>query len=145
VLLDFGQSRFASIATGFTMQKYRSPAIELYGTEGVLQLLGDDWAPEGFEQWQNARGAWEIHPETEPSWPWTIGLQHLVACAEAGRPTVHRPEHAYHALEVMLAAKRSAAEGRFVDIESTFPPLDYASLAAVQEDERRSHDPRSLV
>src|SRR5262249_52659613 len=100
VLLDVGQSRFASIATGSTTQKYRSPAIELYGPDGLLQMLGDDWAPEGFEQWQNARGAWEIHAETEPSWPWTIGLQHLVACAETSRPTVHRPEHAYHALEV---------------------------------------------
>ena len=63
VLLDFGQSRFASIACGFTMQKYRSPAIELYGTEGVLQMLGDDWAPEGFEQWLNSRGVWEVSPE----------------------------------------------------------------------------------
>ena len=44
------------------MQKYRSPAIELYGTDGVLQMLGDDWAPEGFEQWRNAHGAWEVSP-----------------------------------------------------------------------------------
>jgi predicted dehydrogenase len=145
VLLDFGQSRFASIATGFTMQKYRSPAIELYGSEGVLQMLGDDWAPEGFEQWRNGHGAWEVYPESDPSWPWTFGLQHLVACAEAGRQTVHRPEHAYHALEVMLGAMRSADEGRVVEIESTFPALDYGSLASTEEDERRSHDPRSLV
>jgi predicted dehydrogenase len=145
VLLDFGDSRFASIATGFTMQKYRSPAIELYGTEGVLQMLGDDWAPEGFEQWQNARGVWEVVPEEEPTWPWTVGLQHLVECAEAGRPTVTRPEHAYHALDVMLAAKRSAAEGRVIDIDSSFPAIDYSSIEAVEVDERRSHDPRSLV
>jgi predicted dehydrogenase len=145
VLLDFGQSRFASIACGFTMQKYRSPAIELYGTEGVLQMLGDDWAPEGFEQWQNERGVWEVVPEAEPSWPWTFGLQHLVECADAGRTTVTRPEHAFHALEVMLAAKRSAAEGRVIEIESTFPAIDYSSIEAVEVDDRRKHDPRSLV
>jgi predicted dehydrogenase len=145
VLLDFGQSRFASIACGFTMQKYRSPAIELYGTEGVLQMLGDDWAPEGLEQWQNERGVWELVPEPEPAWPWTIGLQHLVECAATGRPTVTRPEHAYHALEVMLAAKQSAAEGRVIAIESSFPALDYASIDEVETDTRRRHDPRSLV
>jgi predicted dehydrogenase len=145
VLLDFGESRFASIACGFTMQKYRSPAIELYGTEGVLQMLGDDWAPEGFEQWLNSRGVWEVVPEAEPSWPWTSGLQHLVECAGAGRQTVNRPEHAYHALEVMLAAKRSAAEGRLVEIASSFPALDYTSLAAGEADDRRTHDPRGLV
>jgi predicted dehydrogenase len=145
VLLDFGRSRFASIATGFTMQKYRSPAIELYGSEGVLQLLGDDWAPEGLEQWQNARGVWELIPETEPAWPWTIGLQHLVDCVDAGLPTVTRPEHAFHALEVMLAAKRSSDEGRVVEIASGFPPLDYASAEETATDGRRRHDPRSLV
>ena len=62
VLIDFGDARFASVTTGFTMQRYRSPAIELYGSDGVLQLLGDDWAPEGYELWRNERGAWEAVP-----------------------------------------------------------------------------------
>ena len=53
MLLDFGDARFAVVTTGFTMQAYRSPCIELYGTEGVLQMLGDDWAPEGYELWRN--------------------------------------------------------------------------------------------
>jgi predicted dehydrogenase len=143
VLLDFGNARFASVTTGFTMQKYRSPAIELYGADGVLQLLGDDWAPEGFEQWTNARGSWELFPDPAPQWPWTDGLRHLVDCIEDGRRPVNRPEHALHALEVILAAKRSAAEGRVVEIESDFPALDYTSLGPVEQDERASHDPRS--
>ena len=53
VLIDFGDARFAVVTTGFTMQRYRSPCIELYGTHGVLQMLGDDWAPEGYELWRN--------------------------------------------------------------------------------------------
>ena len=40
------------------MQKYRSPAIELYGSHGVLQMLGDDWAPEGYELWRDDEQAW---------------------------------------------------------------------------------------
>ena len=56
VLIDFGDARFASVTTGFTMQQYRSPAIELYGSDGVLQLLGDDWAPDGYELWRNSSG-----------------------------------------------------------------------------------------
>ena len=31
VLIDFGDARFAVVTTGFTMQAYRSPALELYG------------------------------------------------------------------------------------------------------------------
>jgi predicted dehydrogenase len=142
LLLDFGESRFATVTTGFTMQRYRSPAIELYGTQGVVQMLGDDWAPEGFEQWRNAAGVWEVHPETAPQWSWTAGLDHLVECVERGVSPVMAPEHGLHALEVMLAAKRSAEEGRAVEIESGFPAPNYSSFPG-DGGERRVHDPRS--
>jgi predicted dehydrogenase len=143
VVLDFGDARLASIATGFTMQKYRSPAVELYGASGVLQLLGDDWAPDGFEQWSNSRGSWETVPESDRNWPWTDGLRHLVECVETGTPTVTRPEHAFHALEVMLAAKRSAAEGRVVEVSSAFPDLNYGPVSGAGGDGRGQHDPRT--
>ncbi|MFD3402260.1 Gfo/Idh/MocA family protein [Kribbella sp. NPDC058693] len=142
IVLDFGQARFASIATGFTMQQYRSPAIELYGATGVLQLLGDDWAPDGFEQWSNARGSWELVGERAPHWPWTDGLRHLVDSIESGTPTITRPEHAYHALEVMLAAKQSSTEGRVVDITSPFPDLTY-NTPTPTEAPHPTHDPRT--
>ena len=144
VLLDFGNNRFACVTTGFTMQKYRSPAIELYGTDGVLQLLGDDWAPQGFERWTREREVWELHEESDPQWPWTAGLRHLVECVAAGTRPVSQPEHALHCLEVVLAAKASARDGRYVSIESDFPALDYRQLPADTADgHRRRHDPRT--
>jgi len=108
VLLDFGDARFAVVTTGFTMQRYRSPCIELYGTDGAVQMLGDDWAPDGYELWRGGCGAWEVYGETDPAWPWTEGLRHLVDCIETGRPTLTRPEHAYHALEIMLPRRPPA-------------------------------------
>ena len=39
VLLDFGEGRFASVTTGFTMQRYRSPG------DRALRQRGDDPAP----------------------------------------------------------------------------------------------------
>lgn len=144
VLLDFGHSTFAVITTGFTMQKYRSPAIELYGRDGVLQLLGDDWAPEGFEQWSNDRGTWEVFPESAPTWPWTDGLRHLIDCVETGRRPLNTPRHAFHALEVMLAAKESARSARFVEVTSDFPAIAYDEWPdGGLVDARRKHDPRS--
>jgi predicted dehydrogenase len=145
VLLDFGDSRFAVVTTGFTMQKYRSPAIELYGTEGTVQLLGDDWAPEGWELWRNAEGAWRLFPESDPHWHWTDGLRHLVDCAESRKQTITRPEHAYHALEIMLAARDSGRDGVARRIESDFPEpvFDEAPVAAAAahlSHDRRSHD-----
>ncbi len=142
VLIDFGDARFAVVTTGFTMQQYRSPCLELYGTHGVLQMLGDDWAPEGFELYRNDTGVWEVHPESEPTWPWTDGLRHLVACIEDGTEPVTRPEHAYHALEIMLAAQAAGADGVARAIASDFPAPDLARLGGPAHHER-VHDPRS--
>jgi predicted dehydrogenase len=142
ILLDFGERVYGSVTTGFTIQKYgHAPAIELYGLGGTMNMFGDDWAPNGFEQWRNEAQCWEVFPETAPGWQWTSGLEHLVECIERGVPTVTRPEHAYHVLEVMLAAVRSADEGRAIEITSDFPPPDYSPLPAHVVSARRQHDP----
>jgi predicted dehydrogenase len=145
VLIDFGDARFAVVSTGFTMQRYRSPAIELYGTHGVLQLLGDDWAPEGYELWRNDTGAWQLYPEIDPAWPWTDGLRHLIDCIETGAEPVTRPEHAFHALEIMLAAQAAGRDGVAREIASDFPAPALERLGAPAGDARRVHDPRSAT
>ena len=143
VLLDFGDSRFAAVTTGFTIQKYRSPAIELYGSEGTAQLLGDDWAPEGWELWRNEEGYWQVHLESVPQWHWTDGLRHLVDCIETGRPTITRPEHAYHALEVMLAAQAAGRDGTTREVESDFPDPVYDEGWSAAEAAHLAHDRRT--
>lgn len=144
VLLDFGNEVYGSVTTGFTIQKYgRAPAIELYGLEGSMNMLGDDWAPRGFELWRSSVGHWEIHEEQAPDWPWTDGLNHLVSCIERGVPSVTRPEQAYHVLEVMLAAMQSSAQGRAIEIDSSFPAPDYVNEPAFVMEERRRHDTNS--
>jgi predicted dehydrogenase len=145
LLFDHGENRFSTTMTGFTLQSYRSPAIELYGSTGSMQMLGHDWAPEGFEQWRNENGAWEVYPETNPQWHWTSGFEHLVETIEHGGETLTRPEHAYHVLEVMLAAKRSSDEGRVVEIESEFPEPDFASHSPMARERGYLHDPRMVT
>ena len=123
ILLDFGQAVFAVVSTGFTMQRYRGPGLELYGEKGTIQLLGDDWDPNGYELWLNDVGAWLVYDEADPTWLWTDGLRHLVHCIRTGERPLMTPEHAYHVLEVMLKAKESAADGCAKVVESNFPPL----------------------
>jgi predicted dehydrogenase len=141
VLMDFGEGRYAVVTTGFTMQRYRSPAIEVYGSTGTVQLLGDDWAPEGYEVWRNATGAWELHPESDPAWPWTAGLRHLVDCIESGRAPINTPAHAFHALEIMLAAQAAGRDGRAREIASEFPAPVWPSGATGPVAAHRLHDP----
>lgn len=143
VLIDFGGACFGVVTTGFTIQKYRNAALELYGLEGTLQMLGDDWAPDGYEVWENERDAWTVHPESNPSWRWTAGLTHLVEAIELERAPLIRPEHGYHALEIMLAAQEAGRTGSAVEIASAFPPIDYASWPVVAPDRRARHDPGS--
>ena len=133
------------VTTGFTIQQYRSPALEIYGTTGAIQMLGDDWDPDGYELWQNAAGAWQVFKETDPEWPWTDGLRHLVECIRRGTKPVLSPEHAYHVLEVLLAAQRSGREGRAISIESAFEPPAFAGertaeAAHLVHDRSREHD-----
>jgi predicted dehydrogenase len=119
--LDFGGNRFATIVCGFTIQRSNRPALELYGTEGTINVLGETWGPDGFEQWSNRRQSWERFPEAEPHWPWTAGVDHLVACVQRRTRPAVTPEQGVHLLEVMLAARRSLAQGRAVPIRSRFP------------------------
>jgi predicted dehydrogenase len=126
VLLDFGNSLLAVVTTGFTIQQYRCPAIEIYGSRGTIQMLGDDWDPDGYELWQNEERAWRLVPETDPGWPWTDGLRHLVECIRQGTRSLITPEHGYHVLEVMLKAQEAGGDGQARDIESTFTPPSFA-------------------
>jgi predicted dehydrogenase len=128
ILLDFGDNVFAVVTTGFTIQQYRCPAIELYGTTGTIQMMGDDWDPEGYELWQNGTDAWQIFAETNPEWPWVDGLRHFVECIQNKTRPIITPEHAYHALEIMLKAEESGRDGQAKMINSTFTPPVLAEI-----------------
>ncbi len=126
VLLDFGDACFAVVTSGFVMQQYRCPALEVYGTEGTIQMLGDDWDPDGYEMWQNRVGAWQVFKETDVNWPWTDGLRHAVECVRTGARPLVTPEHALHVLEVMLQALASGRDGQARPVQSRFTPPAFA-------------------
>jgi predicted dehydrogenase len=140
VLVDFGENVFAVVTAAFTMQQYRTPALELYGTGGTLQMLGDDWHPEGYELWLNEVGAWQVYKETDPGWLWTAGLRHLVECIHQGRRPVVSPEQAYHVLEIMVKARESGRDGTAKLIQSRFPRLQLGSAQVDARGEHLVHD-----
>ena len=144
VLLNFANGAVGVVTTGFTMQQYRCPALEVYGTSGVIQMLGDDWDPDGYELWQNDLGAWQLYKETEPDWPWTDGLRHLVECIRNSERPIIAPEHGFHVLEIMLKARQSSAQGRAINIESTFTSPRFVAAkggpAHLIHDRTREHE-----
>jgi predicted dehydrogenase len=140
LLLDFGESVFAVVTTGFTLQRYRCPGVELYGSEGTIQMLHEDWNPGGYELWRNSAGHWELH-EDHSGWPWTDGLRHLLECIRQGTPPIIRPEHAYHVLEIMTKTMESGNTGRAIPIESTFTPPAFDLEEEPAEAAHLIHDP----
>src|SRR5262249_21042969 len=123
---------FGVVTTGFTLQQYRCPAFELYGSHGTIQMLGDDWAPEGYELWRNEIGAWQVYKESNLDWHWTDGLPHIVECIQRGTRPTSSPEHPLHVLRIMLSAQESSRTGRAVDLETTFPPLVFDPAKAAE-------------
>lgn len=128
LLLDFGDQCYAVVTTGFTLQKYRAPGLELYGTEGTVQMIGEDWDPRGYELWENSRGCWQVF-EQRSSWPWSDGVRDMIAAIHEGRKPLGSPEHAYHVLEIMTKAAESGRTGQALPIESTFTPPTFATAA----------------
>jgi predicted dehydrogenase len=144
VLLDFGEGCLGVITTGFTLQQYRGPGLEVYGSEGTVQMLGDDWDPDGYELWQNSAGAWQVYKETTPDWPWADGLRHLVECLQEQRPPLVQPAHALHVLEIMVKAQQAGREGKTLALETSFERPDFGAdpsspAAHLQHD--RSREP----
>ena len=128
VTLRHEAGAISSLVTGSVIQSYRRPAaIELYGTEGTANLLGEDWDPAGYELWRNAAGCWEVFEATDRTWSWCDGLRDLVDSLFDGRAPLARLEQDLHILEIAQAARIGAQEHRPVEVQSGFTPLDLAS------------------
>jgi predicted dehydrogenase len=122
LLMDHGDAVFSGVQTGFVYRAQRKDrTVELIGTKGSLNLLGHDWGPEGVEVWTEARGDWETRCQDQQEYGWQTGGVYVAECLATGRPSLMTGEHAFHVLEVMLAAHESAATGRRVVVESRFP------------------------
>jgi predicted dehydrogenase len=124
----------ASVLASHATYAYRRAAIELYGTSGTANLLGDDWDPHGLEVWRDDLHAWELREPDDATWLWTDGLSEAVTALREGRPPLDHPDLDVHVIELISAAGQSAREKRTVAVESRFEP--WAALRI----EGRSHE-----
>jgi predicted dehydrogenase len=124
LILRHESGALSSVVSSHAIQRYRRPGLELYGTQGTANLLGDDWDPRGFEIWRNEAECWEEYEPIEGTWLWTDGLNEIVMALHQGRPPLSDLTHDLHLLEVLEAANQSAREGRVIPVVSRFRPLD---------------------
>ena len=143
ILLEFKNKCLAVVTTGFTMQQYSSPAIELYGADGTIQMLGDDWEPKGYEVWDNKKSSWELYKTPYVNWPWTAGLTHLVDCIINKKKPIINLEHAYHVNEIMIKIYESSKKKKQISINSIFKSLNFKKNIKIKKshlDHDRNHD-----
>jgi predicted dehydrogenase len=121
LLLDFGDACFGCVQSGFVYRAYKDDwTLEVCGTEGNLTLLGYDWGPQGVDVFSKRTGAWERRAKDQGDYHWRGGASYVARCLTEGTEPLMTGEHAFHVLEVMLAAVESARTGRRVAVESRF-------------------------
>jgi predicted dehydrogenase len=122
LVLRHERGALASVLASHATLGYRRPAIELYGTTGTANLLGDDWDPHGLEVWREDARVWEVYEPEDATWLWADGLREAVVALRTGRPPLDNPELDIHLIDVVAACGLSAAEARSVSVSSRFAP-----------------------
>jgi predicted dehydrogenase len=124
VVLRHEDGALSSVVASQAVQRYRRPGLELYGTEGTANLLGDDWDPRGFEIWRNDAARWEEFEPIDPTWLWADGLREAVVAVREERPPLAEPAHDLHLLDVLDSARQAVDAKAAVTVSSRFEPLD---------------------
>ena len=123
VILRHVNGAVSSVVASHSIQRYKRPGLEVYGTEGTANLLGDDWDPRGFELYRAATGYWEKHEALDATWLWTDGVTEMADALRQGRAPLHNLEQDLHLLDVIEACGLAAQEKRTVEVRSQFEPM----------------------
>lgn len=136
IMLDFGETRFATIDATYCELSAKVPFIEIYGDEGVIYCYSrpNQVSMEIFrvEDAIGLRG-W-LTPEpvywgttapvftTPPSeiWSFAEGPLHLIRCIVENREPLISATHARHVLEIILKIIESAKIGKVLNLTTTF-------------------------
>ncbi len=137
VLMDHGNGVISQVDSSFN---YFSPhehqydrqmnhTVTITGRNGVMKLVGYDWAPHGVDLATTEEPSYKRFADARHTYVWEGGAVLLAECLVTGKEPLLTPEHALHVLEIIQAARQSQAEGRRIQLESTFkwPVIDGGS------------------
>lgn len=118
--LQFGNGAVISASFSFDVPAHTHRPLELYGSEGSLQIPDPNTFGGEVKVKRLGGGDWQALPHshiyTENSR--SIGVADMAYAIREGRPHRCSGELAYHALEVMHAFEKSQTSGQRVDLES---------------------------
>lgn len=119
LLLDFGDAVFAFLDSTYCVPATLAPHLEIHGSEGTISLVGEAGG-NALRLYRSATREW-TEVDVPPAPPVRdLGVLHLVDCLLEGKDLVLTGERGRHLVEVMAKAPLAAAEGRTLELETTF-------------------------
>jgi predicted dehydrogenase len=85
-----------------------------------MHLVGYDWAPFGVDMATMAEPELKRYAEDTHDYVWQQGASVVAESVAQNKPTLIRPEHALHVLEIIEAARKSQKTGQRITLNSTF-------------------------
>jgi predicted dehydrogenase len=128
VMLDHGNGTFSHVQCGFN---YSDPhghdgaelerhSISIVGKQGLLELVGYDWAPHGVDIATTDQPAPKRVCTDTQGWVWEQGAAVVAECLATGKEPPITAEHALHIVEIIEAARASGESGGRVELQSSF-------------------------
>ncbi|MDR2466817.1 MAG: Gfo/Idh/MocA family oxidoreductase [Prevotellaceae bacterium] len=96
------------------------PTVSIVGSEGNMHLIGYDWMPFGVDIATVANERTQRFATDSQGFKWEEGASAVCECLATGKEPKINAEHALHVLEIIEATRRSQAEGRRIQLKSTF-------------------------
>jgi len=141
--LRFASGCVGTVTTGFGLRKFRTSGIEIYGSAGTLQFVGQDWDPKGLQLWRADTACWQLF-EQEATWPWTDGVRDFCASIIEGTAGDLSLDHALHVLDIIDQALASLDGGLPMPVASRFA-LPRSQSRAEGSKAQPIHNPLTLT
>jgi len=121
-LMEFESGAIASILTTFDVYDSQSPYIEIYGSEGTLQIPDPDCFSGEIKLYRPETKCYSTIPDLFPYAGNSRGLgwADMAKAIRTGREIRADASRALHVLEVMCGFIRSSEEKRHIEIETVF-------------------------
>ncbi|NII24314.1 Gfo/Idh/MocA family oxidoreductase [Pseudoflavitalea sp. X16] len=128
VIMDHGQGTLSHVQCGFNYfdpyghegKGQDKPTITIWGTKGNMGLVGYDWAPFGVDLAESFTEPPKRHVPDPGTYVWQQGASVVAEALSTNIEPRIAAEHALHVLEIIEAARASAAGGKKIPLQSTF-------------------------
>lgn len=115
--IQCGYNYFDHSADGKGLPK---PSVSIWGTKGNMNLIGFDWAPVAVDLVTSDSPKPKRLVTDTGNFAWQQGATLVAESMVTGKDPYINVEHALHVLEILEAARESAAIGKRFNLRSTF-------------------------